>query len=102
MIVQPFKDVARRSLERYARGMETITQRELRNNSAAIMDAVERGESFRVSRHGVEVAELRPVAARAFVPVAEVKRAFARLPTGDYAAMRAEADAFFGPDLVDD
>ncbi|MBB1155817.1 MULTISPECIES: type II toxin-antitoxin system Phd/YefM family antitoxin [Amycolatopsis] len=39
--------------------MKVITQREFRNNSAAVMDAVEAGEVYCVTRNGVEVAELR-------------------------------------------
>lgn len=81
--------------------MQTITQRELRNGSAAVMDAVERGETFRITRHGVAVAELRPLPREGFTPVARLKQAFAGLPTGDYAAMRAEADALFGDDRLD-
>ncbi|MEX2541591.1 MAG: type II toxin-antitoxin system prevent-host-death family antitoxin [Trueperaceae bacterium] len=81
--------------------MKRISQRELRNGSAALMDAVERGESFLITRHGVEVAELRPVPVKAFVSSAELKAAFASLPPGGYARMRAEADAIFGEDRVE-
>lgn len=80
--------------------MRTITQRELRNGSAAVMDAVERGETLRITRHGIEVAELRPVPDDDFTPVARLKDAFAGLPTGDHAAMQAEADELFGEDRV--
>lgn len=66
------------------------------------MDAVERGETFRITRHGVEVAELHPVPDDAFTPVAEIKEVFADLPTGDFDAMRTEADAVFGDDRIDD
>jgi prevent-host-death family protein len=37
--------------------IKVITQREFRNNSAAVMDAVEAGETYHVTRNGVEVAE---------------------------------------------
>ncbi|MGS2806429.1 type II toxin-antitoxin system VapC family toxin [Nocardia sp. MW-W600-9] len=41
--------------------MRQISQREFRNNSAAIMDAVEAGETIRLTRNGVEIAgELDP------------------------------------------
>jgi prevent-host-death family protein len=77
--------------------MKTITQRELRNNSAAVMDAVEAGESFHISRNGIEVAELRPLAQRRrFVPVEELQRRWQHLPSLSYEEMRAEADEFFG------
>ncbi|MHC3819620.1 type II toxin-antitoxin system Phd/YefM family antitoxin [Streptomyces sp. DT9] len=39
--------------------MRTITLRTFRNRSVAVMDAVEAGEIFRISRNGTEVAELR-------------------------------------------
>jgi antitoxin (DNA-binding transcriptional repressor) of toxin-antitoxin stability system len=47
--------------------MKAISQRELRNASAAVMDAVERGASFRITRHGTVVAELRSVVGGGFV-----------------------------------
>lgn len=37
-----------------------IAQRELRNNNAGILDRVEAGESFVVTRNGVAVADLHP------------------------------------------
>ncbi|MGH8930995.1 MAG: type II toxin-antitoxin system Phd/YefM family antitoxin [Egibacteraceae bacterium] len=45
----------------------TITQRELRNESGEIMRALDRGEDFVVTRHGVPVGELHPVRRRRFV-----------------------------------
>lgn len=80
---------------------KTISQRELRNESAAVMDAVEKGETVIVTRNGYPVAELRPLQRRAFVPTAELIRAFRDLPPVDLAAMRAEADALFGEDHFD-
>ncbi len=73
-----------------------ISQRELRNNSAAVMDAVEAGETFRVTRNGVEVAEVRPVSRRRRRTAAELVERHRKLPMVDYAAMRREADEFFG------
>jgi len=81
--------------------MRDITQRELRNAGAAVMDAVERGEAFRITRHGTVVAELRPVEPNPFVGVSKVKAAFARLPSGGFDALRADADAVFGEDRID-
>lgn len=40
--------------------MKTVTVRELRNNGAAVLDQVARGEELIVTRDGAEVAELRP------------------------------------------
>lgn len=41
--------------------MKTVNQRELRNDSAQVMRAVEQGESFTVTRRGVPVAWLSPI-----------------------------------------
>jgi prevent-host-death family protein len=41
--------------------MRTISQRELRNDNAEVMRAVERGETFTVTRRGVPVARLSPI-----------------------------------------
>jgi prevent-host-death family protein len=43
---------------------KTIAQRELRNQNAAVIEAVIAGESFVVTRNGEPVAELRPIRAR--------------------------------------
>lgn len=80
--------------------MQTVSQRELRNGSAALMDAVERGETFVITRHGVEVAELRPLPRDAFASVVQLKAALAGLPTGGHERLRAEADVVFGEDRI--
>lgn len=82
-------------------GMKRITQRVLRNQSAAVMDAVERGESFRIARSGTEVAGLRPLRADAFTSTAELVRRLARLPAGNLDQLRTEADEFFGDDRIE-
>lgn len=41
--------------------MQTITRRELRDDSAEIMQRVEAGERFVVTRNGRPIAEIRPV-----------------------------------------
>ncbi len=41
--------------------MKTISQRELRNDNATVMDEVGRGESFTVTRRGVPVARIVPL-----------------------------------------
>jgi antitoxin (DNA-binding transcriptional repressor) of toxin-antitoxin stability system len=76
--------------------MKTITQREFRNNSAAVMDAVEAGETFHIMRNGIEVAELRPLARRRRLSADELVARHRKLPRVDYAQMRDEADEFFG------
>jgi len=82
--------------------MRVITQRELRNNSAAVMDGVEAGETYRVSRHGVFVAELRPLSRRRRLTAEEIVARHRKLPRVDAAELRAEADEFFGDDTLDD
>ena len=56
--------------QRYTVDMRTITQRELRNDNAQVIRAVEQGESFVVTKHGTPVAHLTPLSASAGLPVA--------------------------------
>jgi prevent-host-death family protein len=76
--------------------MKSITQREFRNNSAAVMDAVEAGETYHIPRNGTEVAELRPLNRRRRLSAEELVARHRRLPRVDAAGMRREADEFFG------
>jgi prevent-host-death family protein len=76
----------------------TITQRELRNDNAEIMRALESGDSFVITRNGVPVGRLTPVPRRTFVPTKELKEAFARLPRIEYARLRADLDAYIDQD----
>jgi prevent-host-death family protein len=57
-----------------------ITQRELRNDSAAVMRGVERGESYTVTRNGTPIARLVPLRRRVAVPRDEVVAAFRNAP----------------------
>jgi prevent-host-death family protein len=82
--------------------MKVITQREFRNNSAAVMDAVEAGEIYHVTRNGVAVAELRPLSRRRRLSAEELVERHRRLPRVDYARMRQEAEALLGEDRVGD
>lgn len=41
--------------------MKAISQRQLRNDNAAVMDGVERGETYVVTRRGVPVARIVPI-----------------------------------------
>lgn len=70
-----------------------ITQRELRNDSGAIMRAVERGESFTITRNGTPVGRLIPLRRRTFVPRQEVMAAFATAPVLDAERFRLDIDA---------
>jgi prevent-host-death family protein len=82
--------------------MKVISQREFRNNSAAVMDAVEAGEVYRVTRNGVAVAELRPLSRRRRLSAEELVERHRRLPRIDYVRMRQEADELLGEDRVGD
>ena len=76
--------------------MRTITQREFRNNAASVMDQVEAGETFHVTRNGVEVAQVGPITRRRRRTAEELVERYRGLPRGDYAHMREEADELFG------
>lgn len=69
-----------------------ITQRELRNQSAAVLREVEAGRTIIVSRNGTPVAELRPIRPRRFVPRATLAEAASRAPRVDAARFRADLD----------
>lgn len=60
------------------------------------MDAVEAGETYHVTRNGVEVAELRPLPRRRRVMAEELVERHRTLPQVDHVRTRQEADEFFG------
>ncbi len=60
------------------------------------MDAVESGETYHITRNGVEVAETRPLARRRRLTAEELVERHRNLPRLDYREMRREADQFFG------
>jgi prevent-host-death family protein len=70
-----------------------ITQRELRNDSGAVLREVQAGQTMIVTRNGVPVAELRPVPPRRFVPRAIIADAARRAPRVDAGRLRADVDA---------
>lgn len=75
-----------------------ITQRELRNQSGEIMRALDRGESFVVTRNGVEVGELVPGPQHRFVSARAAVAAFAGAPSIDADRFRADIDAAMDQD----
>lgn len=80
----------------------TISQAELRNGSVGVMDALEAGEDFVITRNGRPVGELRPITARHNVTTVELKRRLARFAgTANAVDERAEIDAAFGGDRLD-
>jgi prevent-host-death family protein len=80
--------------KRYDRVMNRkITQRELRNQSAAVLREVEAGQTIVVTRNGTPVAELRPIRPPRFVPRATIAEAAARAPGIDAGRFRTDLDA---------
>jgi len=77
-----------------------ITQRELRNESGDIMRALDRGETFVVTRNGVPVGELHPRAARRYVAAESVLALFQHAPSIDPARFRADVDAYVDQDAI--
>ncbi|MFI6574731.1 type II toxin-antitoxin system Phd/YefM family antitoxin [Nocardiopsis sp. NPDC050513] len=83
--------------------MRTISQREFQDNASAVIAVVEAGETVHVTRDGVAVVEVRPIARRRRVSARELVERHRRLPRTDLAAARAEADAYFGDeDRIDE
>jgi prevent-host-death family protein len=76
---------------------QVITQRVLRNVSAAVLREVQAGQTITVTRNGTPVAELRPIPARRFVPRAAIADAANRAPRVDLARLRADLDAVVDP-----
>ena len=74
--------------------MPEITQRDLRSRSREIMDAVEHGQSFTVTRDGHEIGELIPIRRRRrFVARQEFAAMSRNAPAGSLDAFRADQDA---------
>lgn len=70
-----------------------ISQRELRNQSGAIMRGLDRGEHFVVTRHGVPVGELAPLRRHRFMRADTAVALFRHAPTVDAERFRADLDA---------
>lgn len=86
--------------------MDTISQRELRNDSGKIMHRVSQGERFTITRNGVPVADLVPHdragsdRRRRFVPVEEIAAGTQKLPSWNIERFAAELDLL--DEAVDD
>jgi len=73
---------------------QEITHRDLRNRAREIMDAIERGESFIVTRDGRQIGELIPLRQRRrFVTRQEFAAMSRNSPAVDLEAFRADQDA---------
>lgn len=73
---------------------EEVSQRDLRNRSREIMDAVEHGQAFTVTRDGRRIGQLVPIRERRrFVSRQEFVAASRHAPAIDLLAFRADQDA---------
>ena len=76
--------------------MRSISQRELRNDNADIIRAVEGGESFTVTKRGVPVARLTPV------PESDLRMVRAAKPGHDASELPRVAGSHPVTQLLDD
>ena len=88
----------RRVAHVYGLGVARISHRELRNESGEIMRALDRGESFVVTRNGVPVGELTPLRRRQFVTSEAALAVFAGAPAIELDRFRADLDALLDQD----
>jgi prevent-host-death family protein len=79
-----------------------ITQRDLRSRSREIMDAVEHGQSFTVTRDGHRIGELIPLRRRRrLVPREEFAAVSRNTPAPDLDGFRADQDEATDHDALD-
>lgn len=79
-----------------------ITQRDLRNRSKEIMDAVEGGQAFVVTRDGRRIGELVPrPRRRRFVPRADFSASSRSAPDMDLATFRDDQAAAYDDETTD-
>lgn len=62
------------------------------------MRALDRGETFVVTRNGVPVAELTPIGRSHFVPIERAIAAFKGAPRVDFRRLREDLDRFVDQD----
>lgn len=81
---------------------EEVSQRDLRMRSREIMDAVERGDAFMITRDGRQIGELVPLRRRRrFVSRADFAAGSRLAPEMDLAAFRADQDTAYDNDMRD-
>lgn len=80
---------------------DEITQRDLRNKSAEIMDAVSAGRTFVVTRGGTAIGELIPLRRRRFVAREAFAAASRHAPAIDLEQFRADQDRSLDDGLDD-
>ncbi|MFN2582466.1 MAG: type II toxin-antitoxin system Phd/YefM family antitoxin [Candidatus Dormibacteria bacterium] len=74
--------------------MDEITQRELRNESGAIMRRLDRGETFVVTRNGAPVGQLSPLKRKRFVSADTAIAVFTGAPPVHLRRLRRDLDRF--------
>ena len=79
---------------------QTITQRELRNDSGEIMRRLDKGETLIVTRNGTPVGELTPLRRHRFVSADAIVAMFRNAPAIDAERFRTDLDA--GPHATQD
>ena len=77
---------------------QSITQRELRNESGRIMRALDKGKAFIVTRNGVPVGELVPLRQRVFVRTETALAVFANAPRVAARRFRKDVDTLIDQD----
>lgn len=81
---------------------QEVTQRDLRTKSREIMDAVEHGQSFIVTRDGRQIGELVPLRSRRrYVPREEFVARSRNAPRIDLDAFRADQDSVLDNEATD-
>jgi len=76
--------------------MTDVSVRDLRNHGGDVLNQVEGGQTFTVTRAGKPVAELRPLGPEG-TPAAELLRRWKHIPHIDFNALRADLDEFLDP-----
>ncbi|MBB6175173.1 prevent-host-death family protein [Nocardiopsis mwathae] len=76
-----------------------ISQRDLRQRSAEIMDAVEQGQRFSVTRNGQHIGNLTPARQRrTYITRAEFAAIAKKIPDTEYGDLRGEIDQYIDSD----
>ena len=78
---------------------DTISQRELRNDSGRIMRGLDEGRTYIVTRNSQPVGELRPLRRRRFVDARAVTDIFRDAPPLDQGRFRDDVDAVLDQDI---
>lgn len=77
---------------------ESISQRELRNDSGRIMRGLEEGRTFVITRRSEPVGELRPLRRRRFVDASLLAEVFSGSPDIDASRFRRDVDEILDQD----